>query len=168
MNADRLSARAFAVLCLLWLAACQVAPPPPKGGSSTQRVPLAAEQHMVQPDAPEGISRQFWEERTTTHSPDGITTVREIRAGTDLGGSQDWAKIVAQYARADLLKGLLIALGLLIGGILAWRHDWPLAAACLFLGAFASLALAWWAGLLGIAGALLIRLAYTAALTQRP
>lgn len=149
------------LLCC-FLLACTPVPKPPEGGRASQRVgvPWAAQQEMTQPQAPEGVSKQFWEERVTTHSPDGVTTVREIRAGTELGGSQDWAAIVREYARADTMKRILLGLGLLIGGGAALWFGWPVLGVVLFLGAGASAFGAWWMGLLAVVAGGLVYFAF--------
>ncbi|MDV7396215.1 hypothetical protein RZS08_32780, partial [Arthrospira platensis SPKY1] len=91
-------------------------------------------QQMQQPDAPEGVSRQSFTERTLEHRPDGVIVIRERSAETQLGGSQDWAKIVREYTSAELLKGILLALALGIGGVVAIARGWPIAGMALLAG----------------------------------
>jgi len=105
-------------------------------------------------------------EREVEHRPDGVIIIRERGAETQLGGSQDWAQIVREYGRIDLLRGLLLGLGLLLGGVVAFARGWPTAGAILSLGAAASLLLAWWAGLLALAGSGILYLGWTAANAQ--
>ena len=119
-------------------------PPPPKGGVSNQGLHA---QTMRQPDAPEGASSQELRERTTVHHPDGRIEIQERHAKTELGGSQDWAKIVKEYARAGKLWGIAAAVFLIIGAVVAFSTGWPIAGAILGAGALASIAVAWWAGL---------------------
>lgn len=142
----------------LLIAGCATAPKPPKGGTAWQDL---SRQQMTQPDAPEGMSRLVWHERVTEHRPEGVLVVTERIQETELGGAQDWAAIVREYARADLLKGLFVALALAVVGIVAWSTGWPIVAAILGGGAFASVAFAWWAGPLAAAAGLIAKLAYT-------
>lgn len=158
--------RIVLAFALLWMCACTAAPPPPRGGTSQQEATPTMRQAMTQPDAPEGMSRQSWSDRQVIHHADGRIEIVERSADTELGGAQDWARIVREYVSADLLKGLFIALGLLIAAVVAWSRGWPIGATVLALGAGASLAFAWWAGLLAVAAGVLIYTAYYAAVAQ--
>jgi len=169
------------IAALLLVAGCRVAPVPPRGGAAEQAFampPAAAQpqapaaeatavrQSLRQPDAPDGQSRQEMVEREVEHRADGVVVVRERRAQTELGGSQDWARIVREYARAELLRGVLLALGMVAGGLVALSRGWPLMSIVLFIGAGASLLVAWWAGLVACVVALALFVGWTVAGAQ--
>lgn len=147
------------IFWIVLLAGCQT-PPPPRGGMAAQSLlpgnPEGARQALQQPDAPEGVSRQELVDREVEHRPDGVVVIRERNATTSLGGSQDWAHIVREYGRIDLLRGLLLGAGLSLGAVVAWSRDWPVLGVILGAGAGASVLFAWWAGVVALlaAGAL--------------
>jgi hypothetical protein len=145
--------RGILILCLL-LAGCITTPQ--KGGRSVQVLPPQVVQEMVQPDNPEGESRQVVV-RVTQH-PDG--TVVTERAETALGGSQDLAAIVRAASSTNALRGAFIAVFLTLGATVAFSKGWPIVGVVLIGGGVSSLLFAWWAGLLAIAAAFLINYAY--------
>lgn len=155
---------ALAGFAVLFAGGCATAPPPPKGGTATQALPPAqmATQELRQPDAPEGQSSQVMVDREVEHRTDGTVVIRERNATTTLGGSQDWAEIVREYARIELLRGALLGIALLIGAVVAWSKGWPTLGLVLGLGAAGSLLVAWWAGLIGLFGSGLLYFGWTA------
>lgn len=147
---------------LMVLTGC-AAPAPPQGGAATQSLPaFAAQQSMRQPDAPEGQSTQALIDREVEHRTDGAVVIRERNATTILGGSQDWAQIVREYGRIELLRGMALGIALLIGAVVAWTKGWPTLGVVLGGGAAGSLLVAWWAGLIALFGGGLLYFGWTA------
>ena len=141
---------AVVVLLALVLAACAGCntPRPQKGGGATTIVPPnSVEQALMQPENPEGSSEIFFEEMKQTVYPDGRIESTGRKAGTTVGGSQDYAKILREYGKTEMFKGLLLAFGLSVMAYFAYRRGWPLVAGCFFLGATLSILWVWWAGI---------------------
>ena len=110
--------------------------PAPADASEPASAP-AVRQSLAQPENPEGESRQKMSEERTEVRPDG-TVIRTVRhASTELGGSQDLAEILKEYAGTEYTRRLLLALLL---GAVAWtaRREWPVAAGLLAAGAVAT------------------------------
>jgi hypothetical protein len=153
--------RCLILMLVLLLAGCKTTIQ--QGGASAQSIPLAT-QTMSQPENPAGSSEQQFV-RVTQH-PDG--TVITERATTVLGGSQDMAAIVKAYGTVGMLKGLLLALCLSVGGIVAMSRGWPVLGLVLALGAASSIFVAWWAGLLSVGAAFLIYYAFAMGTIKLP
>lgn len=98
---------------------------------------------MQQPDAPEGVSRQSFTERTTEHRTDGVIVIHERTAETALGGSQDWAEIVKQYTLGEILKRAVIALVLLCAALAAGWKEWPSIGWALAAGSILTIFMGW-------------------------
>lgn len=124
-------------------------PVTPRSQPAAGASPIPASQTLTQPENPEGESVQEIRETTTTTTPAGevVTVVKSAR--TVIGGSQDLADIMQEYAASEYARR--IALALILGVIaFAVRREWPSlqwvfgvgAVAVAFFGPFAVLAVA--------------------------
>lgn len=126
------------VILLILLTGCTT-PKHQEGGYSTLRLGQEVTQGMRQPQNPEGPSRQAWEEVRTIHHNDGSVEVFRRAATTDIGGSQDLAKIIKAYANLDLIQKSGMALILALFAWMAWRRQWPILALACLTGSFVSI-----------------------------
>lgn len=99
--------------------------------------------------------------RHATYDSQTGSLVSEVIMETDLAGSQDWAKIVREYASASLIKGILFGVILLFAAAASWK-DWPTLGALFGIGGIASIAFVWWAGILAIIAGFLVVYAFKA------
>ena len=122
---------------LACLPGCSAQPRHQRGGRTAQtlgvtfqdvRAPgvsqLPAVQTLTQPENPEGESLQELTETTTTTAPSGEVVTVVKRARTVIGGSQDLADILQEYAATEYARR--IALALILGVVaFAVRKEWP-------------------------------------------
>jgi preprotein translocase subunit SecF len=154
------------ILCIaivtvtLLLFGCQT--PHQRGGGSevvapSIHVPII---RVVQPENPLGASGSTFEEVTTTTAPDGTRVETKRIITTEVGGSQDLAKIIKEAAAAKHTRSILMAVGLLLAAWWMYRHQWPLVAAILAVGAVVAISFGWAWGLAAIGAAAIAAMAY--------
>lgn len=159
------------ILLAMLSAGCTVPPAHQKGGAATATIPEmgpapATTIAMRQPENPDGASDIGYRERRELTRPDGSVETYEREVGTQVGGSQDLAQIIAEVMRAEFFRGLLLAAGLGVCAVVAASRGWPLMGGVLGAGALASAVVAWWAGLVAVVGGVLIYTAYQVALAH--
>lgn len=121
------------VFLLAAVAGCKTAPRHQRGGSASQSLGVTrpaspaleqSQQTLTQPENPEGESEQELTETTTTTAPSGEVVTVVKRARTVIGGSQDFADIVKEYAASEYARRIALALVL---GVIAFaaRKEWP-------------------------------------------
>lgn len=121
---------ALLVLAATLLGGCTNAPRHQRGGSTAQTlgtapaIRIAPAQTLQQPENPEGESRQVIVRTITTTTPAGDTITTTEKAETVIGGSQSLADILKEYAAADYIRRLAMAL---IIAVIAYRVrvEWP-------------------------------------------
>lgn len=123
----------FAIALVLALAGCGTVAKHQKGGITTQSLGTPAtptapatppQQSLAQPENPKEVSTQEIRETVTTTAPTGevVTTVKHAK--TTLGGSQDLAEIMKEYAASEYTRRIVLAL-ILAGVAYFVRNDWP-------------------------------------------
>lgn len=135
---------ASVILLMLAITGCRTPAVHQKGGTASQSLGTSsvvlpatpATQTLAQPENPKEVSTQEMSETTTTTAPTGevVTTVK--RAKTVLGGSQDLAEIMKEYAGSEYVKRIALAL-ILVGAAFIARKEWPSLQWVLGLGAVA-------------------------------
>jgi hypothetical protein len=136
-----------AVIALSILAGCSTPPKNQKGGNASTVI-NGTSQSMTQPENPDGKSAQTWEERRTLHRPDGIIEIFERKASTEIGGAQDFAKIMKAWASAQILQKIAVAFGLLVFGFTLIYKGWPFVGGAFLAGGITALITLWWVGVL--------------------
>ena len=144
--------RICATIALIFLVGCAARPNHQKGGEASFSAPQLISQSIKQPENPEGVSKQHFEERKTIHHPDGIIEIIERRSKSEIGGSQDFAKIMREWARVDIMRKIGVSFLLFVIGFVMLTKGWPTPSLAFVAGGAASLLSLWWVGPL-IAGA---------------
>jgi len=111
---------------------------------------------IAQPENPEGTSSMEYEQVKTLVHPDGTVETVTTRTATAIGGSQDFSKIIKEYAQTDYFKGLLAGLGMIVAAWWMYRKEWELTAAVLGIAGIFCVFWSWVAAPIGIGAAFLI------------
>lgn len=130
----------FVIVVAALLMSCNSPARHQRGGTTTQTLgaPAPAPVHapaqtLVQPENPEGESRQIIVRTITTTTPAGDTVTTTEKAETVIGGSQDLVGILKAYGQTEYMRRLVLALVL---GVIAYRVrvEWPVASWGLAIG----------------------------------
>ena len=111
---------------------------------------------ISQPENPEGSSSMESKQTTTTIYPDGVVVVSNIETATEIGGSQDYAKILKEYSQSNYFKNLLAGLGMMLAAWWMYKKEWEMTAATLFIAGIFCVFWSWWAAPIGIGAAFLM------------
>lgn len=123
-------ALAIALACLI--CGCST-PKAQKGGASIQS---EYDQLLVQPDNPDGKSEQTIVTETTIEHPDGRKEKTKKETRTVISGSQDYGKIIKEWAKAKGKENVIFMLVTLLIAFGAWKNGWPLVSMCFGASAF--------------------------------
>jgi len=132
----------MALAVLLWVIACNA--PKTDGGGGHQSIDPrtgTVAQEIEAPDNPASESRsELRDVETTTTAPDGtVTTTKQRESVISIGTAQDLAGILESEGAVEYLRGILLAIVLVIVAVWQLRKGHHLLGAIAGAGAFASI-----------------------------